>query len=126
VNDEADLVELCAMVLEDQGYETVLATDGPLALELARKYQPDLILLDWVIPRMAGDEVFRVLRADPKTRHIPVMMMSASHKARDAAEALGVDNFLPKPFEAEDLVYAVQETLQRLVGAKESSETRHR
>ena len=107
VNDEVDLLEICTMVLGAAGHEARSLNEGRRVQETAIEFAPDLVILDWVIPHMAGDEVLRRLRADPKTRAIPILMMSASHKAREAALAIGADSFIAKPFTGEELLREV-------------------
>lgn len=111
VNDEADLVEICEMVLEDVGYDVDALTDGNAAFDLARRTRPDLIVLDWIMRQSSGDQVLRQLRTEPATAKIPVLMISASHDGEIMARAFGADGFLRKPFNADQLIRSVQRLL---------------
>jgi CheY-like chemotaxis protein len=107
VNDEPDLVDIAQLVLEAAGYDTHTSTEGTRTVELARRYAPDLILLDFVLTKTQGDQVLAALRSEPATHDIPVLMMSALNDGGERARQAGADGFLAKPFTAEDLVAAV-------------------
>src|SRR3954453_21865683 len=109
VNDEPDLLELCRFVLEQEGHEVAVWTDGCLAAEYARKWRPDLIITDWVMPDMDGHTLLSKLKSHLETREIPVLLMSALRDGAVRAEIAGADAFLPKPFGESDLVRAVTE-----------------
>jgi DNA-binding response OmpR family regulator len=112
INDEADLVDIVAIVLQAAGHETKACTEGRTGADMARRYCPDLILLDWKLRETDGGRVLSRLRADEVTRSIPVIMMSASHDGRRLAEQAGADVFLPKPFGADSLLGAVTAILR--------------
>ena len=112
VNDEVDLVDILAIVLQGAGHETRACTEGRKAADLARRYCPDLILLDWKLRETDGGRVLSRLRADEVTRSIPVIMMSASPDGRSVAQKAGADAFLPKPFGADSLLEVVTEILR--------------
>ena len=97
-NDDEDLLELCRHILEDCGHVIQTAADGRLALDLIRRWQPDMVLIDWVMPHVNGAEAIAILRGDPATRDIPILLMSASPSADVMARAAGADAFLSKPF----------------------------
>ena len=78
VEDENDIVTLLRYNLEAQGYRTIVANDGEEALLMSKEHQPNLILLDWMLPLLSGVEVCRQLRRDPQTRPIPVIMLTAA------------------------------------------------
>ena len=107
INDEADLVDIVAIVLQAAGHETRACTEGRKGADMARRYCPDVILLDWKLRETDGGRVLSRLRADEVTRSIPVIMMSASQDGRRLAEQAGADAFLPKPFGADGLLEAV-------------------
>jgi two-component system, OmpR family, phosphate regulon response regulator PhoB len=111
VNDEADLVDLCEMVLEEAGHECTALTDGRRALEMARRSRPDLIVLDWLMPQSKGDELLRQLRTDPETARIRVLLVSAMHDGEIKARTYAADGFLKKPFDADALLHAVRQLL---------------
>ncbi|MFP5298079.1 MAG: response regulator [Actinomycetota bacterium] len=96
-------------VLADEGFEVVLAEDGQEALELARQLIPDVILLDQVMPRLDGKEVFLALRSEDATRSIPVFVLSGL--TGDDVEAWGDAVFVGKPFSPDDLVGRIREAI---------------
>jgi len=112
INDEADLVDIVAIVLQAAGHETKACTEGRSGADMAHRYCPDVILLDWKLRETDGGRVLARLRADQVTRSIPVIMMSASQDGRRLAEQAGADAFLPKPFGADGLLEAVSGMLR--------------
>jgi CheY-like chemotaxis protein len=105
VEDEDAVRELLAAVVEGLGRETALARDGEEALDLAGRVRPGLILLDRLLPRLGGEEIARSLKADPLTRDIPILAITASSAPQcvDELLAAGCAAVLPKPFELDDL-----------------------
>ena len=87
-------------MLERDGYAVQKAVDGESALELAREVQPDLIFLDIVLPGINGFAVLRALRHDPRTAHIPIVMISGNQQATEQfyVQRFGADDFIKKPF----------------------------
>ena len=123
VDDQIDSLKWLYEVLTQNGYKTLLANSGELALQSIARVQPDLLLLDVSMPGMDGFELCRRVKADPATRDIPVIFLSAADAEAklEAFRAGGVD-FVPKPFsEAEVLArVAAQWDLRRLrLGLKE-------
>jgi DNA-binding response OmpR family regulator len=100
VDDEAGIRELCRVNLVLAGYEVAEAADGQRALELARSENPDLILLDVLMPGMSGWEVLTALRADAATAEIPVVMLTALNSEDDQIRGWegGAVEYLTKPF----------------------------
>ena len=100
VDDVPDNVKLLAYELADHGYEVTTAVDGVRALELARSGAPDVVLLDVMMPGLDGIEVCRRLKADPRTRPIPVIMVSARDLEEDIVRGLdaGAHDYVTKPF----------------------------
>ena len=113
VDDVAENVRLLQAVLEAQGYEVVTATDGAAALELAASAEPDLVLLDVMMPPPDGLAVCRRLREQPDTAVLPVIMLTASEgsEKRTAIEA-GADDFIPKPFDRDELLTRIRSLLR--------------
>ena len=105
-DDERDIVELVAFVLRRAGYDVVEASDGEQALRLARERLPALCILDGRMPELAGFEILRRLRADPRTAAIPVLILTATVDEERAILRHGVepDGFMKKPFEADALL----------------------
>jgi two-component system phosphate regulon response regulator PhoB len=115
VDDEPDLVELITLNLERHRFGVLAAGDGNRALELARKYTPDLILLDVMLPGIEGTEVARRLRADPATDQIPIIMLTARSEETDVVVGLtlGADDYVTKPFSMKVLMARVKAMLRR-------------
>lgn len=103
VDDELSIVELLGQVLEDVGYRALRARNGRIALAIARRERPALVLTDCDMPEMGGMEFVRRLRASPTTRGIPVVIMSS---ARPALEGEAIP-FLEKPFDLDDILEKV-------------------
>lgn len=111
--DDQDIARLIALQLRHQGFQVSLAPDGAEALSQARSEQPDVILLDWMMPVMDGLETMGVLKSDPALSRIPVIMMTAKARNQDIQTGLtaGAAAYLIKPFPLEDLVIAIQDVL---------------
>ena len=116
VDDEPAIVRLMEFILARQGHHMLIAVNGEEALQKTRAHQPDLVLLDIMMPRIDGYEVARLLRADPKTAALPIIMLSAKAQTEDIRRGaeVGVDAYVTKPFSPERLVQVVAEHLQRL------------
>ena len=110
-DDEPTLRELVRASL-DGGYRFAEASDGVVALQLARELAPDAIILDLMLPRLSGLEVLAELRADEHLQHIPVLVMTAWNDTYEAALAAGADRFVAKPFHPDALKVAVNELLE--------------
>jgi CheY-like chemotaxis protein len=110
VEDNEDNRIIYSTVLRHLGYEVVEALDGVEAVALARSRLPDLILMDISIPEMDGWEATRILRADPTTRHIPIIALTAHALTddRERAQAVGFTAYLAKPIEPRAVVAEVQ------------------
>jgi CheY-like chemotaxis protein len=113
-DDDDDILSLVALRLERAGYRVERASDGERALELARELHPDVVVLDVMMPRRTGPEVIELLRADPQTSGMRMVLLSARVQQGDIEHGLeaGADAYLPKPFRANELV----ELVQRLLG----------
>lgn len=112
--DDSDLILLMErLVLAREGYELVTASDGEEALARAEENRPDLILLDVVMPRMSGLEACRRLRADERTRNVPIIMLStrADEEELAAAYGSGCDDYLTKPIDGQILLAKVRKAL---------------
>ena len=115
VEDEADIVTFVAYNLEKEGFRTVAAYDGDEALLIANEQSPDLLLLDWNLPHRSGLDVCRQLRRDPKTRDVPIIMLTARSEEGDRVRGLdsGADDYLVKPFSNNELVARIRAVLRR-------------
>jgi DNA-binding response OmpR family regulator len=114
-DDDELLRDLVQYRLTNRGYEVFAAKDGREALDLAREFAPDAMLLDAMMPGVDGYEVLRQLREDPALSKIPVIMLTARKQENDILTALelGADEYMVKPFIPEELVAR----LSRLIGA---------
>ncbi|MDZ5646577.1 phosphate regulon transcriptional regulator PhoB [Nitrospirillum sp. BR 11828] len=117
VEDEADLVTLLSYNLEKEGFRVLTANDGEEALLLADEQAPHLVLLDWMLPLMSGLEVCRQMRRNPKTREIPIIMLTARGEEADKVRGLnsGADDYISKPFSPTELVARIRAVLRRAV-----------
>lgn len=107
VDDDTDIVTLLEQVLVDEGY-VVRTAVGEGALRVAVDEHPNVILLDIMMPGMDGVEVSHRLRSDVRTRDIPIVAMSASHRLRDRAREMQVDGLLAKPFDLDELLAHIE------------------
>ena len=114
VDDEEDLLSLLEYNLEQEGFEVVLARDGVEAIEQTRKHEPDLIILDVMMPKMNGIEVCERLRKDAHLRTIPIMMLTARTEEEDKVEGLdvGADIYLGKPVSVSVIVSQTEALLR--------------
>ncbi|WP_420452124.1 response regulator transcription factor [Ilumatobacter sp.] len=110
VEDDSDIREMVEFKLACLGHEVVVAHDGERGLEQARAERPDLVLADWMMPRLSGLDMFLAMRADPELAHLPVMLMSAKASDTDVrlGRAAGVDDYVVKPFNLLDLARRVE------------------
>lgn len=114
VNDEEDLLVLCKLTLEESGHTVEIVTSGQAALEKALAVRPDLLILDWVVPDMDGQELLRLWKAMPDLDDVPVLAISALQDGAARAREAGADDFLQKPFGADDLVDAANQVFSRI------------
>ncbi len=125
VDDSPTIRRVVSAILERHGYETSLAFDGEDALDALQRHEvkPDLVLLDFVMPRMNGYQFCRALRADPELAAMPVVLMSAkSDRIRDQfVQQTGAIDAITKPFDAQALVAVVENALRRVSGGQTSS-----
>lgn len=114
VDDNKVIRQLIRVNLELEGFEVVTAADGAECLEIVHQVRPDVITLDVVMPRLDGLHTASRLRADARTCHVPVAIISAcTQYEMDSGKALGVDAFLAKPFEPVDLVELVRRLMRQ-------------
>jgi DNA-binding response OmpR family regulator len=115
VDDEPEIRQLVQRTLSGKGYSVELAVDGKEALEKADALVPDLVLLDAMLPKVHGFDACRRIKASARTRHVPVIMMTAIYRgwrfAQDARESYGAFDYLEKPFRLEDLLRRLEEAL---------------
>jgi two-component system alkaline phosphatase synthesis response regulator PhoP len=113
-DDEVYIVHILDFSLRMEGYEVVTALDGEQALEKAKTERPDLIVLDIMMPKLDGYEACRRLRADPETRDIQIVLLSAKGRKIDQKMGLdaGADDYITKPFSPRKLVEKIGGMLQ--------------
>ncbi len=108
VDDNKVIRQLIRVNLELEGFEVVTAADGAECLDVVHRVRPDVVTLDVVMPRVDGILAARRLRADPRTRHLPIAIVSGGSRLPEAA---GMDAFVSKPFEPAELVSVVRSLL---------------
>jgi len=110
VDDDPVIQGLLRVNFEMEGYEVIVAGDGLEGLERARSEQPDVVILDIMMPRMDGLEVARTLKADPATATIPILLLSAKAQEVEvrAGGATGADAYVTKPFDPLELLKRVE------------------
>jgi len=116
VEDEPEMIDLIRLILGRRGFEVKGATGGVEGLKMIRDEKPDLILLDLMMPDMDGWEVYQQIKADEKTKGIPVIVVTA--KAQSIDKVLGlhiakVDDYIAKPFSPQDLLSSIEKVLQK-------------
>jgi DNA-binding response OmpR family regulator len=115
VDDERDLVDLITYNLQRNGYEVVSAFNGNAALDVAEREQPDLIVLDLMLPGIDGTEVVRRLKADARSANTPIIMLTAKAEETDVVVGLtlGADDYVTKPFSMKILLARLTTVLRR-------------
>jgi two-component system, cell cycle response regulator DivK len=107
VDDDPAILNMLDELLQDESYETLLATDGSEAIQLAQEQKPDLILMDLMLPVLDGAEAIRRLKRDPNTSSIHIIAMSAGANLRMHADQLPADSVIGKPFDLNTLLAGV-------------------
>jgi DNA-binding response OmpR family regulator len=115
IEDEPEMIDLMRLILGRRGFEVKGATSGMAGLKMIREERPDLVLLDLMMPEMDGWEVYQQIKADEKTKGIPVIVVTA--KAQSIDRVLGlhiakVDDYIAKPFSPQDLMTSVEKVLK--------------
>ncbi len=115
VEDEPAIQELLAFNVRQCGYQAIQAEDAAAALAHVNRELPDLILLDWMLPGIGGIELAKRWRADPRTRDIPIIMLTARTEERDKIAGLesGADDYITKPFSPRELMARIRAVLRR-------------
>jgi DNA-binding response OmpR family regulator len=115
VDDDPLLLRLVGYILEKEGYEIVTAMDGQEALKKVETENPDLVLLDVMLPGINGIEVCRQLRSQPATAALPIVMLSARSKVSDRLAGLeaGANEYIAKPFDASEMAACIAALLDR-------------
>ena len=115
IEDEPDIRELISFNLKKNGFSTISAENGELAISVAREQLPDLILLDLMLPGINGLDVCRILKSDPTTKNIPIIMLTALGQEENIIEGLdtGADDYITKPFPLQVLNARIKSVLRR-------------
>lgn len=123
VDDEEPIQELLKFNLEKEGYHVLIAGDGPEALEILEKKQPDLVVLDIMLPGMSGLEVCSELRRIPRFSDLPVIMLTAKGEEIDKVLGLeiGADDYITKPFSPRELIARIRARLRRIKPVEEEN-----
>ena len=121
IEDEKDILDLVEYHLKQAGFQVLTAADGGEGLGLAAKKRPNLIILDLMLPGMDGKDVCRVLKSNPVTQTIPVLMLTAKAEELDRVVGLelGADDYVTKPFSPRELVLRIKAILRRRTFDKE-------
>ncbi|OYX98177.1 MAG: DNA-binding response regulator, partial [Caulobacter sp. 35-67-4] len=116
VEDEDALATLLHYNLDKEGYQIAVAGDGEEALTMASERAPDLVILDWMLPKVSGIEVCRRLRGRAETRNVPIIMLTARGEESDRIRGLdtGADDYVVKPFSMVELTARVRAVLRRI------------
>ena len=116
MEDEDALATLLQYNLEKEGYDVVIASDGEEGLVQVDERQPDLVLLDWMLPKVSGIEVCRRLRGRAETRNLPIIMLTARGEETDRVRGLdtGADDYMTKPFSMTELTARIRAVLRRI------------
>ncbi len=115
IDDEPDLVELLSYNLGKAGFRVTAVPDGEEALRAAKSETFDLIILDLMLPGLQGNEICRILKRNPKTAAVPIIMLTAKSELSDKIEGLetGADDYLTKPFSPRELIARIKAVLRR-------------
>ena len=116
VEDEDALATLLQYNLEKEGYRVIQAGDGEEALILVQEELPDLVVLDWMLPKVSGIEVCRRLRQRPESRNLPILMLTARGEESDRVRGLdtGADDYVVKPFAMSELTARIRAVMRRI------------
>jgi len=114
-DDDSDILDVIRITLEAEGYEVTEAHDGQEAIEMTKKSTPDLLITDFKMPRVCGDEVCRILKQDILIQHMPIIMLTGKGEVIDKIHGInsGADDYMVKPFEPQELVARVKMVLRR-------------
>ena len=114
VDDERDIVETLVFMLKQKGYECIFANDGEEGLKLAKEEEPDLIILDVMMPKINGYKICRLLKYDARYKKIPIIMITARGQEQDKAigEETGADEYITKPFEFSTVIEKIEKYLK--------------
>ena len=115
IDDEIHIVELLKFNLENNGYKVDYSYDGVDGYLKTKEFQPDLILLDWMLPNISGIDLLKKIRSDETLEQIPVIMLTAKNMEEDKLEGLedGADDYITKPFSVKEVLARITSVLRR-------------
>ena len=114
-DDDPDILDVIRITLEAEGYEVLEAHDGKEAVDMIKKCTPDLLITDFKMPKICGDEVCKILKQDILIQHMPIIMLTGKGEVLDKIQGInaGADDYIVKPFEPQELVARVKMVLRR-------------
>ncbi|MFC1623726.1 response regulator [Candidatus Omnitrophota bacterium] len=117
VDDDPDILDVLKITLEDEGYEVIEGHDGQEAVDIIKKTIPDLLITDFNMPKINGDEVCKILKQDMLIQHMPIIMLTGKGEVSDKVQSIdaGADDYIVKPFEPQELVARVKMALRKTV-----------
>lgn len=123
VDDDPDIRDVLRITLEAEGYQVFEVEDGEKVIPAVKRYSPQLILLDFVMPKLSGPEVSLLLKKDILLRHIPIIMLTGKGEINDKVQGInaGVDDYLVKPFEPKELLARVKMIMRRTTSALDAN-----
>ncbi len=123
VEDDPALVELLKYNLETEGFETSIVEDGDEAMAAMEDEQPNLVILDWMLPNTSGIEICRQIRQNPDSKDVPVIMLTARTEEADRVRGLktGADDYVVKPFSPKELLARISAIMRRAYPEKQAS-----
>ena len=115
IEDEESLGLMLKYNLEKEGYEVVIESRGAKALGEVERHMPSVIILDWMLPEISGVEICKLIRANPETKNIPIIMLTAKGEEEDKIKGLsaGADDYVTKPFSVPELMARVKTNMRR-------------
>ncbi len=115
VEDEQSIVTLVEYSLKSEGYKVLVSSNGEEALSEIKKEEPDIVLLDWMLPDLSGLDICKLLKKDEKFKHIPIIMLTAKGQEEDKVAALnaGADDYITKPFGNAEMIARINALLRR-------------
>lgn len=111
IDDDPDILDALQFMLEDEGYEVVVSDRGEEALQLTKLVDPDLLLIDVLLSGMDGRDVCRSIKSQDDFKNLPIIMISAHPSAEKSVEKSGLADFVPKPFDVEELLEKISKKI---------------
>lgn len=111
VDDEPMIVEMLSIRLEEEGYGVLSADTGPGGIEKTKSQKPDLVLLDYTLPKLNGAKVAEALKSDPETSSIPIVLLSGYRREQIGGDDLRIDAFVNKPYVPDELLPLIEKLI---------------